>query len=91
MRKMLLSIILFTFLLGACSSSDVVSQEQYESLEEGMTKADVEEVLGEPLEIEDDKWIYDLDLDGNIVSLTVFFLEDELFGSVTGSKDEDSQ
>lgn len=89
MRRAIISIILFTILLAACSSKEgVVTMKQYESLENGMTKADVEEILGEPLEIDDDKWIYDLEKEDRMISLTVFFLDDEIAGSVTGSKKE---
>ncbi|MFA8438645.1 hypothetical protein [Pueribacillus sp. YX66] len=91
MKRAIISIFLLTFLLGACSSKDgVVTMEQYESLEEGMLKTDVEELLGKPLEIDDNKWIYDLKKDDKIISLTIFFLDDEISGAVTGSKKEES-
>lgn len=81
--------VLLTFALAACGAKEgTVTQEQLDKLEEGMTKSDVEETLGEPLAKEENQWTYDLKKDDEIIELTVFFLinGDELIGSTTSSK-----
>ncbi len=81
--------VLLAFALVACGAKEgTVTQEQFEKLEEGMTKSDVEETLGKPLVKEDNQWTYDLKKDDKIIELTVFFLinGDEVIGSTTSSK-----
>ena len=82
-----LLIIVLTLALVACDNKEgVVTQEKLDALEEGMTKADVKELLGEPLKVEGERWIYDLSKENGTLALQIFFLDDELGGTYTGPK-----
>ncbi len=91
MKKLtkLLLIIGLALMLAACGSKEgTVTEENYEALEEGMTKADVKELLGEPLEDNDNQWIYDLTKEDRTLTLNIFFNGEDLAGSTTSSKKE---
>lgn len=80
-------IMILTVVIIACGSKEgTVTQEQVDELKEGMTKSEIEETFGAPLEKEENKWIYDLDKDGKIVQLNIGFSGDELLVHSTSPK-----
>ena len=83
----LLFIIVLSLAIVACSNKEgVVTQEEFDTLAEDMTKADIEELFGEPIEKKDDQWTYDLLRDDRTIALHIFFNGEELAGTTTGSK-----
>lgn len=89
MKKLfkLLFLVGLAFTLVACGSKEgTVTEEEYEALEEGMTKDDVKELLGEPLEDDDNQWIYDLSKEDRTLTLNIFFNGEDLADSTTSSK-----
>lgn len=85
----LLLLLMLSFTLTACGGKEgTVTEKQFDQLEEGMTKADIKETFGAPLEEDENKWIYDLKKEDRTIELTLFFNGDELMGSTTASKQE---
>ena len=96
MKKITLFVLLsLTLILAACGAKEgTVTEEQLDQLEEqieqsekGLTKADVKENFGAPLEEDGNKWIYDLEQEDGVITLNLFFNEEELMGSTTAPKE----
>ncbi|MBO1911786.1 hypothetical protein J4G37_44240, partial [Microvirga sp. 3-52] len=61
MKKVLISLMLIALSLAivACSNKEgVVTEEKFNALEDGMTKDEVIELFGEPLEEKGNQWTY---------------------------------
>jgi outer membrane protein assembly factor BamE (lipoprotein component of BamABCDE complex) len=89
MKKVLISLMLIALSLAivACSNKEgVVTEDKFNALEEGMTKDEIIELFGEPLEENGNKWTYDLLKDDSTSALNIFFNGDELAGYTTGAK-----
>lgn len=89
MKKVLISLMLIALSLAivACSNKEgVVTEENFNKLEEGMTKDEIIELFGEPLEENGNQWTYDLLKGDSTSALNIFFNGDELAGYTTGSK-----
>lgn len=87
MKSIRIYCIITIFLLMACGKKNsAITEEQYEQLIDEMPMAEVEELLGDPIEKDGNKWLYHYKKEDREFLLTILFADDQLFVTSITSK-----
>ena len=87
MKRIHIYCIITIFLLVACEKKkNAITEEQYEQLIDEMPMAEVEELLGDPIEKDGNQWLYHYQKEDSEYLLTILFADDRLFVTSITSK-----